>query len=93
MRLIAKYIATTIASISLAFAAILQTTLLDAQNKTYSLCTIKIKKGLDSVPDLEASEINVAQKVAMVKFDSAKANTAALMKATTNAGFPAMVHK
>ena len=45
------------------------------------------------MPDLEASEINVAQKVAIVKFYAARANTAALMKPTTNASFAVMVHK
>ncbi|MDQ3261309.1 MAG: cation transporter [Burkholderiales bacterium] len=93
MRPITKFVATTILSISSAFAATSQTAIFDVQNMTCSLCPITIKKALERVPGVEDTKIDVAQKTATVKFDPAKANTAALMKATTDAGFPSTVHK
>lgn len=93
MRFITKLVGTTILSIASAFAATSQTAVLDVQNMTCSLCPVTIKKALARVPGVEDTRIDIAQKTAAIKFDPAKTNLAALMQATTNAGFPATLHK
>ena len=69
-----------------------QTVVLDVQNMTCELCPITVKKALDKVPGVTASKINFAKKTATVTFDPDRANVAALVKATTNAGYPSTAH-
>ena len=69
-----------------------QTVVLDVQNMTCDLCPITVKKALDKVPGVAATKIDLAKKTATVKFDPDRANVAALLKATTNAGFPSTAH-
>ena len=69
-----------------------QTVVLDIQNMTCELCPITVKKALDKVPGVTASKIDPAKKTATVKFDPDQANVAALVKATTNAGYPSTAH-
>jgi mercuric ion binding protein len=73
-------------------AAAPQTVDLDDQNMTCELCPITVKKALDKVPGVTASEIDLAKKTATVKFDPDRVNVAALVKATTNAGYPSTAH-
>jgi mercuric ion binding protein len=70
-----------------------QTVVLDVQNMTCELCPITVKKALDRVPGVAATRIDFATKTATVKFDPARANLEALVKATTNAGYPSTAHK
>jgi len=74
------------------FAAEPQTVVLDVQNMTCELCPITVKKALDKVPGVAAAKIDLAKKTATVKFDPERANVAALVKATTNAGYPSTAH-
>ena len=69
-----------------------QTVVLDVQNMTCELCPITVKKALDKVPGVTASKIDLAKKTATVKFDPDRVNVAALVKATTNAGYPSTAH-
>lgn len=69
-----------------------QTVVLDVQNMTCELCPITVKKALDKVPGVAATKIDLATKTATVKFDPERANVAALVKATTNAGYPSTAH-
>jgi mercuric ion binding protein len=69
-----------------------QTVVLDVQNMTCELCPITVKKALDKVPGVAASKIDLAKKTATVKFDPDRVNVAALVKATTNAGYPSTAH-
>ncbi len=69
-----------------------QTVVLDVQNMTCELCPITVKKALDKVPGVAESRIDFARKTATVKFDPDRANVAALVEATTNAGYPSTVH-
>ena len=69
-----------------------QTVVLDVQNMTCELCPITVKKALDKVPGVATTKIDFAKKTATVKFDPERANVAALVKATTNAGYPSTVH-
>lgn len=69
-----------------------QTVVLDVQNMTCELCPITVKKALDKVPGVAATKIDLAKRTATVKFDPERANVAALVKATTNAGYPSTAH-
>jgi mercuric ion binding protein len=76
-----------------AFAATPQTAVLDLQNMTCSMCSITIHKALEKVPGVLDAKVNYDHKTATVKYDADKTTPAALVKATTNAGFPSTVHK
>ena len=69
-----------------------QTVVLDVKNMTCELCPITVKKALDKVPGVAATKIDLTKKTATVKFDPERANVAALVKATTNAGYPSTAH-
>jgi len=69
-----------------------QTVVLDVQNMTCELCPITVKKALDKVPGVAATKIDLAKMTATVKFAPGRANVAALVKATTNAGYPSAAH-
>jgi mercuric ion binding protein len=69
-----------------------QTVVLDVQNMTCELCPITVKKALEKVPGVSATEIDLAKRTASVKFDPHRTNVAALVKATTNAGYPSTAH-
>jgi len=69
-----------------------QTVVLDVQNMTCELCPITVKRALDKVPGVAATKIDLAKKTATVIFDPERANVAALVKATTNAGYPSTAH-
>ncbi|MDE2360243.1 MAG: cation transporter [Betaproteobacteria bacterium] len=70
-----------------------KTVVLDVQNMTCELCPITVKKALDQVPGVDATKIDFATKTATVKFDPGRTNAAALVRATTNAGYPATARK
>ena len=69
-----------------------QTVVLDMQKMTCSLCSITIQKALQKVPGVAGAKVDYDKKTATVKFDPEKANLAALVRATTDAGFPAKIH-
>lgn len=93
MRLSKRLALVALLPISSAFAAETQTAVLDVQNMTCSLCPVTIKVALKKVPGVEDAAVNFEHKTATVKFDPAKASIGALVKASTDAGFPATVHK
>lgn len=93
MRILAATAALVIASTTPAFAGAPQTAVLDVQNMTCSLCPITVKKSLEAVPGVTDAKVDLGQKTATVKFDPDQTGIATLVKATTNAGFPATVHK
>jgi mercuric ion binding protein len=69
-------------------AAAPQTVVLDVQNMTCELCPITVKKALDKTPGVTSTQIDFDKKTATVRFDPDRANVAALVKATTDAGYP-----
>ena len=77
----------------LAMAGVPQTVVLDVQNMTCELCPITVRKALEKVPGVSDAKIDLVKKTATVKFDPDKANVAALVHATTNAGFPSATHQ
>jgi mercuric ion binding protein len=87
MTLIAKIIILALLPVTSVFAAS-QSTVLDVQNMTCSMCSITVKKALQKVPGLEAAKIDYDARTATVKHDLSKASIASLVKATTDAGFP-----
>ena len=70
-----------------------QTVVLDIQNMTCEVCPITVRKALDKVPGVAAIKIDFDKKTATVNFDAERANIAALVKATTDAGYPSSAHK
>lgn len=93
MRLFTSLALVALLPISSAFAGETQMALLDVQNMTCSLCPVTIKAALKKVPGVQDATVNLEHKTATVKFDPAKTSTVALVKASTDAGFPASVHK
>lgn len=75
-----------------AYAAAPQTAVLDVQNMTCSMCSVTIRKALEKVPGVIEAKVDYDHKTATVKYDADKTNSSALVKATTNAGFPSSVH-
>nr|WP_152555716.1 cation transporter [Methylomarinum vadi] len=69
-----------------------QSVILDVQNMTCAICPITIRKALQAVNGVQSAKVDFGSKTAKVTFDPQKTNTAALIKATTNAGYPATVH-
>jgi len=66
-----------------------QSVTLDVQNMTCALCPITIRKALQGVDGVNEAKVDFASKTAAVSFDPQKTTIAALIKATTNAGYPA----
>jgi periplasmic mercuric ion binding protein len=75
-----------------AFAAPPQTAVLDVQNMTCPMCSVTIHKALEKVPGVIDAKVDYDHKTATVKYDADKTNPSALVKATTNAGFPSTLH-
>ena len=74
-------------------AAAPHTAVLDVQNMTCSLCPVTVKKSLQGIPGVTNARIDFDKKTATVTFDSDKTTTSALVKATTDAGYPSTVRK
>ncbi|HEY2472492.1 MAG TPA: cation transporter [Terracidiphilus sp.] len=71
-----------------AFAATPQIAVLDVQNMSCSMCSSTVRRALEKVPGVVDAKVDCDHKTASVKYDPDKADLAALVKATTNAGFP-----
>ena len=69
-----------------------ETIVLDVQKMTCALCSVTVEKALEKVPGVTTAKIDYDKKTATVKFDPGKVTPAVLMKATTDAGFPATRH-
>ncbi|MCW5660071.1 MAG: cation transporter [Burkholderiaceae bacterium] len=70
-----------------------QTAILDVQNMTCGVCPITVRKALQKVPGVSEAKVDLDGKTATVRFDAARADVAALVKATTEAGFPSTARK
>ena len=69
-----------------------QSVILDMQNMTCTLCKFTIKKALQGVEGVEKANVDYNSKTASVTFNPQKTSVDALIKATTDAGYPATVH-
>ncbi len=56
-----------------------------------ALCPITVKKALTKVTGVTEVNVDLDKKQAVVTYDDAKTDVAALTKATTNAGYPSTV--
>lgn len=52
------------------------------------VCPITVKKALTQVDGVARAEVDFAKRQAVVNFDDAKTSVAALIRATTEAGYP-----
>lgn len=76
-----------------AFSATPRTAVLEVQNMTCSLCPLTVRKSLEKVPGVSQARIDFEKKTATVTFDADKTSSAALIKATTDAGYPSAVRQ
>ena len=70
-----------------------QTVVLDVENMTCAVCPITVRKALEKVPGVTDAKVDFDKKTATVHFDPDRVNTPALVKATTDAGYPSTAHK
>ena len=69
-----------------------ESVVLDVQNMTCSLWKITIRKALEAVDGVQNVKVDFKNKTASITFDPKKTDTGALIKATTNVGYPASLH-
>ena len=70
-----------------------QTVTLNVSGMTCAACPITVKKALEKVGGVSKVEVRFENKQVLVTFDDAKTNTDALVKATTDAGYPSQPEK
>lgn len=74
-------------------AAASKTVTLNVPGMTCKFCPITIKKALKKVSGVTEAKASYDTKTATVTFDPAKTNVEALIKATTEAGYPSTLKK
>jgi mercuric ion binding protein len=65
-----------------------RTAILGVPGMTCSTCPITVKKALNKVSGVSKVAVSFEKKQAVVTYDDAKTNVEALVKATTDAGYP-----
>lgn len=60
-------------------------------NMDCATCPITVRKALERVPGVESAKVDFKTKLAVVTFDPTKTKPEALVKATTDAGYPSTV--
>lgn len=65
-----------------------RTVTLHVDNMYCEMCPLTVKKSLTKVSGVSAAKVSFEKKTATVTFDDAKTNVAAMIAATTNAGYP-----
>lgn len=70
-----------------------QTVTLNVSGMTCAACPITVKKALEKVPGVSKIEVRLEKKQVVVTYEDSKTNTDALVKATTNAGYPSQPEK
>ena len=70
-----------------------KTVTLNVSNMTCEACPITVKKALQKVPGVSKIDVVYEKKQVVVTFDDSKTSTDALVKATTNAGYPSQPEK
>ena len=86
-----KHLATVIALCVILGApvwAATKTVTLFVPGMTCSTCPVTINKALKKIAGVDKIDIRFEQKQAVVTYDDAKTNVQALIKATTDAGYP-----
>jgi mercuric ion binding protein len=80
-----------LAGMSFASGAATRTVTLDISNMTCVTCPVTVKTALKRVPGVREATVDFKARQAVVSFDDARTNAAALAKASTDVGFPASV--
>ena len=70
-----------------------KTVTLNVSGMTCEACPITVKKALQKVPGVAKIDVLYEKKQVVVTFDDSKTDTDALVKATTNAGYPSQPEK
>ena len=70
-----------------------KTVTLNVSGMTCAACPITVKKALQKVPGVAKIDVLYEKKQVVVTFDDSKTDTDALVKATTNAGYPSQPEK
>ncbi len=70
-----------------------KTVTLNVSGMTCEACPITVKKALQKVPGVSKIEVQYEKKQVVVTFDDSKTGIDALVKATTNAGYPSQPEK
>ncbi len=70
-----------------------KTVTLNISGMTCAACPITVKKALEKVPGVSSVDVRFEKKQVLVTFDDTKTNPDALVKATTNAGYPSQPEK
>lgn len=71
----------------------IQSVTLSVPGMTCASCPVVIKQTLNKVKGVTKAQVSFATKQAEVTFDDAQTNVQALIKATTDAGYPSDVKK
>src|SRR5215813_4435953 len=70
-----------------------KTVTLNVSGMTCEACPITVKKALQKIPGVSKIDVVYEKKQVVVTFDDSKTSTDALVKATTNAGYPSQPEK
>jgi len=65
---------------------------LNVGNMTCPVCPITVKKALKAVPGVVSAKADLDTKSAVVRYDPKVTNPQALIRATTDAGYPSVVN-
>lgn len=68
-----------------------RTVTLAIPSMTCPVCPITVKKALSAVPGVSKTDVVFVKKEAIVTYNDARTNVAALTKATKDAGYPSTV--
>lgn len=91
--LVAVVIATTLFTLAGVAAAATKTVTLAVENMTCAVCPITVKKALNKVAGVTKTEVSYEHKEAVVTYDDTKTGVEALIKATTEAGYPSSLKR
>lgn len=90
-----KFVPVAVTTMLLTFAGVgaaaTRTVTLSVESMTCAACPITVKKSLNGVNGVSKTDVNYERKEATVTFDDKKTNVDALIKATSDAGYPATV--
>ncbi len=70
-----------------------KTVTLNVSGMICEACPITVKKALQTVPGVAKIDVLYEKKQVVVTFDDSKTDTDALVRATTNAGYPSQPEK
>jgi periplasmic mercuric ion binding protein len=88
VRFLAPILAATALASAVPASAAERTITLAVDNMTCELCPPIVKKSLAGVPGVAKADVSAERHTATVVFDDQKTTLAALVAATTNAGYP-----